>query len=106
MLDEQKHLLEVAEALTARLEYFRELERAVRLLNEPGEEVVLRPEFLEALDRLGVCLEYLRANVRPAVFFFEIARRLTFSTLAGTRSATLSIRRCTSSGSSSASLGR
>jgi hypothetical protein len=65
MLDEQKHLLEVAEALTARLEYFRELERAVRLLNEPGEEVVLRPEFLEALDRVGVCLEYLRANVRP-----------------------------------------
>ncbi|GAA5863288.1 hypothetical protein JCM8547_002889 [Rhodosporidiobolus lusitaniae] len=62
MLEEQKHLLEVAEALTARLEYFRELERAVRLLNEPGEEVVLRPEFLEGLDRVGVCLEYLRAN--------------------------------------------
>ncbi|GAA6044099.1 hypothetical protein JCM8097_008435 [Rhodosporidiobolus ruineniae] len=62
MLDEQKHLLEVAEALTARLEYFRELEKAVRLLNEPGEEVVLRAEFLEGLDRVGVCLEYLRAN--------------------------------------------
>ncbi|GAA5843777.1 hypothetical protein JCM11251_006805 [Rhodosporidiobolus azoricus] len=62
MLEEQKHLLEVAEALTARLEYFRELERSVRLLNEPGEEVVLRAEFLEGLDRVGVCLEYLRAN--------------------------------------------
>ncbi|GAA5903548.1 hypothetical protein JCM6882_002981 [Rhodosporidiobolus microsporus] len=62
MLEEQKHLLEVSEALTARLEYFRELERSVRLLNEPGEEVVLRGEFLEGLDRVGVCLEYLRAN--------------------------------------------
>ncbi|BGP13514.1 Golgi transport complex subunit 3 [Rhodosporidiobolus nylandii] len=62
LLDEQQHLQEVAQALSERLEYFRELERSVRLLNEPGEKVVERPEFLEGLDRVGVCLEYLRAN--------------------------------------------
>ncbi|GAA5973108.1 hypothetical protein JCM11641_006272 [Rhodosporidiobolus odoratus] len=62
LLEEQQHLTEVAQALSERLEYFRELERSVRLLNAPGEMVVERPEFLEGLDRVGVCLEYLRAN--------------------------------------------
>ncbi|GAA5995774.1 Golgi transport complex subunit COG3 [Rhodotorula paludigena] len=62
MLDEQKHLLEVTEAIGARLEYFRELEKATRMLNLPGEDLVLQDDFLNMLDRLDVCLDYLKAN--------------------------------------------
>ncbi|KAM0786692.1 hypothetical protein ACM66B_002137 [Microbotryomycetes sp. NB124-2] len=62
MLDEQKHLIEVTDAIGARLEYFRELETATRMLNLPGEELVLQEDFLNLLDRLDACLEYLKAN--------------------------------------------
>ncbi|KPV74096.1 uncharacterized protein RHOBADRAFT_16425, partial [Rhodotorula graminis WP1] len=62
MLDEQRHLLEVTEAIGARLEYFRELEKATRMLNLPGEELVLQDDFLNLLDRLDACLDYLKLN--------------------------------------------
>ncbi|GAA5905384.1 Golgi transport complex subunit COG3 [Sporobolomyces salmoneus] len=62
MLDEQKHLLEVTEAIGTRLEYFRELEKATKTLNLPGEELVLKEDFLNMIDRLDVCLDYLKAN--------------------------------------------
>ncbi|KAK4047521.1 Golgi transport complex subunit 3 [Microbotryomycetes sp. JL221] len=62
MLDEQKHLIEVTEAIGARLEYFRELETATRMLNLPGEELVLQEDFLNLLDRLDACLDYLKSN--------------------------------------------
>lgn len=57
--------MEVSEAIGARLEYFRELETAARMLNLPGEGVVLQDEFLNVLDRLDICLEYLKGNVSP-----------------------------------------
>lgn len=53
----------MTEAIGARLEYFRELETATRMLNLPGEELVLQEDFLNMLDRLDVCLDYLKANV-------------------------------------------
>ncbi|KAL8277753.1 hypothetical protein RQP46_009875 [Phenoliferia psychrophenolica] len=62
MLDEQKHLVEVTEAIGARLEYFRELEHATRMLNLPGEALVLQDDFLNMLDRLDLALEYLKLN--------------------------------------------
>ena len=63
MLDEQKHLLEVTEAIDARLEYFRELDAATRALSQPGDTVVLEDGFLSMLERLNVCLGFMRANV-------------------------------------------
>lgn len=33
------------------------------MLNLPGEELVLQEDFLNLLDRLDVCLDYLKANV-------------------------------------------
>lgn len=59
----QKHLIEVTEAIGSRLEYFRELEKATKMLNLPGEELVLQDDFLNMLDRLDICLDYLKANV-------------------------------------------
>lgn len=64
----QKHLIEVTEAIGARLEYFRELETATRMLNLPGEAIVLQDDFLNMVDRLDVSLDYLKANVRPSCF--------------------------------------
>lgn len=63
----QKHLVEVSEAIASRLEYFRELEVATRMLNLPGETLVLQDDFLNMLDRLDVCLEYLKGNVSSLV---------------------------------------
>ncbi|SCZ87413.1 BZ3500_MvSof-1268-A1-R1_Chr2-2g04879 [Microbotryum saponariae] len=63
----QKHLIQVTEALSARLEYFRQLETATRMLNLPGEDLVLQEEFLNVLDRLDLCLDYLKANVPCSV---------------------------------------
>ncbi|GAA5929054.1 Golgi transport complex subunit COG3 [Sporobolomyces koalae] len=62
MLDEHKHLVEVTDAIGHRLEYFRELESATKMLNLPGEDLVLQDDFLNMIDRLDVCLEYLKAN--------------------------------------------
>lgn len=66
MLEEQRHLLEVTDAVGGRLEYFRELEKATRMLNLPGEDLVLQDDFLNLLDRLDACLDYLKLNVRPS----------------------------------------
>ncbi len=56
-------MIEVTEAIGSRLEYFRELEKATKMLNLPGEELVLQEDFLNMLDRLDICLDYLKANV-------------------------------------------
>lgn len=61
----QKHLVEMGDAIGARLEYFKELESATKMLNLPGEALVLEDDFLNMLDRLDVCLEFLKINVRP-----------------------------------------
>lgn len=53
----------MTEAIGSRLEYFRELEKATRMLNLPGENLVLEDDFLNMLDRLDVCLDYLKLNV-------------------------------------------
>lgn len=55
----------MGDAIGARLEYFKELESATKMLNLPGEALVLEDDFLNMLDRLDVCLEFLKINVRP-----------------------------------------
>ena len=57
----------MTEAIGSRLEYFRELEKATKMLNLPGEELVLQEDFLNMLDRLDICLDYLKANVRSPI---------------------------------------
>lgn len=64
MLAEQKLLKSLAHTTSERLGYFRRLEEAQRLLSLPGEDDVLnRDEFVETLDRLEVCLDFMKANV-------------------------------------------
>lgn len=48
--------------------YFQELDHAVRLLNHPGESLVLQAEFLDMVERVDVCIDFLRQHVRVSPF--------------------------------------
>jgi hypothetical protein len=47
------------------LEYFQELENATHLLNHPGESLVLQTDFLYMVERVDICIEFLKSHVRP-----------------------------------------
>ena len=54
--------------MDARLEYFQELDHATRMLNYPGESLVLQTDFLYMVERVDVCIDYLKAHVRAFTF--------------------------------------
>lgn len=58
--------MEITDAINYRLEYFRELETATRALSQPGDQVVLEEGFLNMLQRLDACLDFLKMKVRLA----------------------------------------
>ena len=60
----QDRLIRVTDAIEERLEYFQELEYATRMLNYPGDGLVLQDDFLFMVERVDVCIEYLEAHVR------------------------------------------
>ncbi|KIP09466.1 hypothetical protein PHLGIDRAFT_67633 [Phlebiopsis gigantea 11061_1 CR5-6] len=62
LLEERDRLLEMTEAIGARLEYFQELEQATRMLNHPGESLVLQTDFLYMVERVDICIDYLKAH--------------------------------------------
>ncbi|KAF8578039.1 cis-golgi transport vesicle tethering complex subunit [Ramaria rubella] len=62
LLQERDRLIETNEAISLRLEYFQELEHATRMLNHPGESLVLQTDFLLMVERVDVCLEYLETH--------------------------------------------
>ncbi|MBW0475108.1 hypothetical protein O181_014823 [Austropuccinia psidii MF-1] len=63
MLDDQKVLRLIASGLDERLSYFRRLDEAQRILSMPGEaEIVKSNEFLPMVERLDLCLEFMRTN--------------------------------------------
>ena len=59
----QDHLLSITDAIGERLGYFQELEHATRMLNHPGDSLVLQTEFLYMVERVDVCIEYLKTHV-------------------------------------------
>ena len=63
----QDKLLEMTEAIGERLEYFQELEQATRMLNHPGESLVLQTDFLYMVERVDICIDYLRSHVSLAI---------------------------------------
>ncbi|EKM54776.1 uncharacterized protein PHACADRAFT_197206 [Phanerochaete carnosa HHB-10118-sp] len=62
LLEERDRLLEMTEAIGTRLEYFQELEQATRMLNHPGESLVLQTDFLYMAERVDICIDYLKAH--------------------------------------------
>ncbi len=59
----QDRLLALTDDIGARLEYFQELEHATRMLNHPGESLVLQADFLYMVERVDICIDYLKAHV-------------------------------------------
>ncbi|WOO83859.1 Conserved oligomeric Golgi complex subunit 3 [Vanrija pseudolonga] len=59
LLEEQTHLLTHTSQLAHRLSYFTFLETAQRMLNNPGNDLVLSPDFLPMVSRLDECISYL-----------------------------------------------
>ncbi|KAI5452425.1 Golgi transport complex subunit 3 [Naganishia albida] len=62
LMQEEVQLKIQTQELAARLEYFTFLEQAQRMLNYPGDNLVLSEGFLSMVERLDGCLQYLRAN--------------------------------------------
>lgn len=56
--------MELQGAISTTLEYFLELEHATRLLNHPGESLVLQTDFLYMVERVDICIEFLKSHVR------------------------------------------
>ena len=57
--------MDLTDAISLRLEYFQELEHATRMLNHPGESLVLQTDFLFMVERVDVCIEFLQSHVSP-----------------------------------------
>ncbi|KAJ7223524.1 Sec34-like family-domain-containing protein, partial [Mycena pura] len=62
LLEERDRLLEMTDEIGTRLEYFQELEHATRMLNHPGESLVLQTDFLYMVERVDICIDFLKAN--------------------------------------------
>ncbi|KAK2460187.1 hypothetical protein APHAL10511_007778 [Amanita phalloides] len=60
LLDERNKLLEITDRIDARLVYFQELEHATRMLNHPGESLVLQTDFLYMVERVDICIDFLK----------------------------------------------
>lgn len=54
----------MTESIGERLEYFQELELATRMLNHPGESLVLQSDFLYMVERVDICIDFLKSHVR------------------------------------------
>lgn len=67
--------MEMSEAIGQHLQYFQELESATRMLNHPGESLVLQVDFLYMVERVDLCIEYFKQHVRTVSL--ELTRLLT-----------------------------
>jgi hypothetical protein len=67
--------MEMTEAIGQHLQYFQELESSTRMLNHPGESLVLQVDFLYMVERVDLCIEYFKQHVR--IFSLELTRSLT-----------------------------
>ena len=52
------------DGIDARLDYFQELDHAMQMLNHPGESLVLQTDFLYMVERVDICIDFLRNHVR------------------------------------------
>lgn len=63
--------MHLTDEIGTRLEYFQELEQATRMLNHPGESLVLQSDFLYMVERVDVCIDYLKAHVCTFVILYS-----------------------------------
>ncbi|KAI0315102.1 Sec34-like family-domain-containing protein, partial [Amylostereum chailletii] len=62
LLEERDRLLELQDTIGTTLDYFQELEHATRMLNHPGDSLVLQTDFLYMVERVDVCIDFLQSH--------------------------------------------
>lgn len=62
----------MTDAVGAILEYFQELERATRMLNHPGDSLVLQGDFLDMVERVDICIDFLQHHVGLISPYFHL----------------------------------
>ncbi|KAF9011857.1 Sec34-domain-containing protein [Cyathus striatus] len=62
LLEERDQLIEMTEEISERLEYFQELEHATRMLNHPGESLIFQADFLYMVEKVDICIEFLKQH--------------------------------------------
>ena len=81
--------MELTEEIGSGLEYFQELEHATRMLNHPGESLVLQTDFLYMVERVDICIDYLKTHVCALLFvcsfFPDLNCPCTLAALQGSR---------------------
>ncbi|KAJ7592675.1 Sec34-like family-domain-containing protein [Mycena floridula] len=60
LLEERDRLLELTDEIGDRLDCFNKLDDATRLLNHPGDSLVLHDDFLTMVQTVSDCIEYLK----------------------------------------------
>jgi hypothetical protein len=51
------------EDIGGHLEFFQQLDHATRMLNHPGESLIFQVDFLDMVNRVDICIEFLRSHV-------------------------------------------
>ncbi|KAF9559048.1 Sec34-domain-containing protein [Agrocybe pediades] len=62
LLEERDSLQELVEDIGSHLEYFQELEHATRMLNHPGESLIFQADFLYMVERVDICIDFLKGH--------------------------------------------
>ncbi|KAF9526898.1 Sec34-domain-containing protein [Crepidotus variabilis] len=62
LLEERDNLLALMEDIGSHLDYFQELEHATRMLNHPGESLIFQPDFHYMVERVDICIDFLKAH--------------------------------------------
>uniref|UniRef100_A0A8H7Y1U4 Conserved oligomeric Golgi complex subunit 3 n=1 Tax=Psilocybe cubensis TaxID=181762 RepID=A0A8H7Y1U4_PSICU len=62
LLEERDRLVEIVEDIQGHLEYFQELEHATRMLNHPGESLIFQTDFLYMVERVDICIDFLKSH--------------------------------------------
>ena len=75
----------MTDSIGTRLEYFQELEHATRMLNHPGESLVLQTDFLYMVERVDICIDYLKAHVSSPHGWYELEDLHMIAALPGSR---------------------
>ena len=60
LMGEREELVRAEEEIAGRMEVFAQLEDATRMLNAPGESLVMRGDFLDMVERVDACIGFLR----------------------------------------------
>ena len=75
------------EDIGGHLEFFQQLDHATRMLNHPGESLIFQVDFLDMVNRVDICIEFLKSHVCPFVVASKLSiLNISVATLSRSRS--------------------